>query len=82
MLTASQGFLLEDCKQNQQQYKERENKHPEQKVIHKWLIVEDPAGEENEQDMHDGLHSERENAIYAESKLIDVTGLIEWMGAI
>ena len=46
------------------------------------VIVEDPAGEENEHDMHDGLHSERENAIYAESKLIDVTGLIEWMSAI
>ena len=25
---------------------------------------------------------ERENAIYADSKLIDVTGLIEWMRAI
>ena len=40
MLTASQGFLLEDRKQNQWQYKERENKHPEQEVIHKLLIVE------------------------------------------
>ena len=55
MLTASQGFLLEDCKQNHYQYKERENKHPEQEVIHKLLIVEDPAGDENEQVMHDGL---------------------------
>ena len=44
--------------------------------------MEDPAGDENEQVMHDGLGSERENAIYAESKLIDVTGLIERMRAI
>ena len=25
---------------------------------------------------------ERENAIYADSKLVDVTGLIEWMRAV
>ena len=48
-------------------------RHPEQEVIHKLLIVEDPAGDENKQVMHDGLYSERENAIHAESKLIDVT---------
>ena len=73
MLTASQGFLLENRKQNQWQYKERQDKQPEQEVIHKLLIVEDPACDENEQVMHDGLYSERENAIHAESKLIDVT---------
>lgn len=35
--------------------------------------MEDPAGDENEKVMQNGLYSERKNAIYAESKLIDVT---------
>jgi hypothetical protein len=54
MLTASQGFLFEDWKQNQWEYKERQGKHPEEEVIHKLLIVKDPAGVENEQVLHDG----------------------------
>ncbi len=36
-------------------------------------MVEDPASDENEQVMHDGVYLKRENAIYADSKLIDVT---------
>lgn len=34
MLTASQGYLLENRKQRQRRYKERQGKHPEQEVIH------------------------------------------------
>jgi hypothetical protein len=36
-------------------------------------MVEDPAGDENGQVMHDGVYLKRENAIYGERKLIDVT---------
>lgn len=41
MLTALQGYLLENRKQSQWHYKERQGKHPEQEVIHRSLEVED-----------------------------------------
>jgi hypothetical protein len=42
------GFFLENRKQSQWRYKDRKDKHPEQEVIHKLLIVENDVGGERE----------------------------------
>ena len=48
MLTALPGFFLENREQSQWRYKERKDKHPEQEVIHKFLVVEDHVGGKDE----------------------------------
>jgi hypothetical protein len=48
MLTALQGYFLENRKQSQWHYKERQDKHPEQQVIHRSLEVEDHVGGKHE----------------------------------
>jgi hypothetical protein len=48
MLTALQGYFLENRNQSQRQHKERQDKHPEQEVIHRSLEVEDHVGGKSE----------------------------------
>ena len=48
MLSPLRSFFLENRKQSQWHYKERQDQESEQEVIHKSLIVEDHVGREHE----------------------------------
>jgi len=48
MLTAFQDYFLENRKQRQRQYNERQDKHPEQEIIHTSLEMEDHVGGKGE----------------------------------